>query len=143
MEWIHDYLPYRMSDNVEELQQDVTLALLKSTYWAAERSEETIMNSWKESLCIGLFSAEGVQVGFMRVVTDGATFSWLCDVIVDPEHRGKGLSKWMMAVLVDHPRICHTSIYLGTRDAHGLYEQYGFLRREMMVRSTARYLNRH
>ncbi|RKP51434.1 N-acetyltransferase [Cohnella endophytica] len=138
MEWIHDYLPYRISDNAEELQSDLILALLKGSYWAAERSEETITTSWKQSLCLGVYSAAGLQVGFMRVVTDGATFSWLCDVIVDADHRGKGLGKWMMAVLVDHPRIRHTSIYLGTRDAHGLYEKYGFVRQEMMVRRAAR-----
>lgn len=134
MEWTHDRLPYRISDRIEELQPDVILALLKSSYWAAERSEEIVRGSWKESLCFGVYSMEGPQVGFMRVVTDGATFSWLCDVIVDPGHRGKGLGKWMMAVLVDHPHIRHTSIYLGTRDAHGLYEKYGFERKEMMVR---------
>ncbi|MBO9608192.1 MAG: GNAT family N-acetyltransferase [Paenibacillaceae bacterium] len=134
MEWIHDCLPYRISDSVQELQPDVIVALLKSSYWAAERSEETIMNSWKKSLCFGVYSADGPQVGFMRVVTDGATLSWLCDVIVDTKHRGQGLGKWMMAVLVDHPRIRHAPIYLGTRDAHGLYEKYGFERREMMVR---------
>ena len=134
MEWIHEDLPYRISDSMEELQPDVVVALLKSTYWAAERSEETIMKSWKESLCFGVYSADGLQVGFMRVVTDGATFSWLCDVIVDTEHRGKGLSKWMMAVLVDHPSIRHTNMCLGTRDAHGLYEKFGFVQREMMFR---------
>jgi len=134
MEWIHDCLPYRISDSAEELQPDVIIALLKGSYWAAERSEETIRYSWKESLCLGVYSEVGLQVGFMRVVTDGATFSWLCDVIVDAEHRGQGLGKWMMAVLVDHPRIRHTSIYLGTRDAHGLYEKYGFVRQEMMAR---------
>ncbi|MCZ8519819.1 MULTISPECIES: GNAT family N-acetyltransferase [Paenibacillus] len=138
MEWIHDCLPYRISDRVEELQPDVIIALLKSSYWAAERPEDTIMNSLKESLCLGVYSTAGLQVGFMRVVTDGTTFSWLCDVIVDTEHRGKGLGKWMMAVVVDHPRIRHTSIHLGTRDAHGLYEKYGFVRQEMMIRRAAR-----
>lgn len=134
MEWIHDSLPYRISDSMEELQPDVVIALLKSSYWAAERSEETIVKSWKESHCFGVYSADGLQVGFMRVVTDGATFSWLCDVIVDTEHRGKGLSKWMMAVLVDHPRIRQTNFCLATRDAHGLYEKFGFVQREMMFR---------
>lgn len=134
MEWNHEILPYRISDSKEELQPDAVIALLKGSYWAAERSEETIANSWKDSLCFGVYGADGLQVAFMRVVTDGATFSWLCDVIVDAGHRGQGLGKWMMAVLVDHPRIRHTIMYLGTRDAYGLYEKYGFERREMMVR---------
>ncbi|MFC5407630.1 GNAT family N-acetyltransferase [Cohnella soli] len=134
MEWIHDSLPYRISDSVDELQPDVIIALLKGSYWASERSEETIRASWKESHCFGVYNTDGLQVGFMRVVTDGATFSWLCDVIVDTGHRGNGLGKWMMAVLVDHPRIRHTSICLNTRDAHGLYEKYGFVRVETMGR---------
>ncbi|MEK0314992.1 GNAT family N-acetyltransferase [Cohnella sp. 56] len=138
MEWIHHSLPYTISDRMEQLQPDVIVGWLQSSYWAAERSEDTILRSWQDSLCFGVYSTAGLQVGFMRVLTDGATFSWLCDVIVDPGHRGQGLGKWMMAVLVDHPRICHTSIYLGTRDAHGLYEKYGFVRQEMMVRRPAR-----
>ena len=138
MEWNHDKLPYRISDRAEELQPDAIVSLLKGSYWAAERSEETIKKSWKDSLCFGVYGAEGEQVGFMRVVTDGATFSYLCDVIVDAEHRGHGLGKWMIAVMVDHPRVRDTSIYLGTRDAHGLYEKYGFVRHEMMARRIAR-----
>ena len=138
MEWIHESLPYRISDNAEELQPDVIVSLLKSSYWAAERSEETMRKSWAESLCFGVYGADGMQIGFMRVVTDGAIFSWLCDVIVDKDHRGNGLGKWMMDVIVDHPRIRHTNMGLGTRDAHGLYEKYGFERREMMGRQAAR-----
>ncbi|PLT48064.1 Histone acetyltransferase HPA2 and related acetyltransferase [Paenibacillus pasadenensis] len=134
MEWIQHEPPYRMSDRTDELQPDVVLAWLKGSYWAAERSEETVLNSWKDSLCFGVYGADGVQVAFMRVVTDGAVFSWLCDVIVDPEHRGQGLGKWMMSVLIAHPRLRHTSIHLNTLDAHGLYEQYGFERKETMVR---------
>ncbi|ASS68415.1 MULTISPECIES: GNAT family N-acetyltransferase [unclassified Paenibacillus] len=137
MERIHDGLPYRISDSKEELQPDVVIALLRSSYWAGERSEEMLRKSWEQSLCFGVYSADGLQVGFMRVITDGATFSWLCDVIVHPEHRGQGLGKWMMAVAVELPPISHTSIYLNTRDAHGLYEKYGFMRQEMMVRRAA------
>ncbi|KIL39119.1 GCN5 family acetyltransferase [Gordoniibacillus kamchatkensis] len=133
MEWIHENLPYRISDSTEELQPDVIHALLRSSYWASERPKDVIVRSLEGSLCFGLYNGE-TQVGFMRVVTDGATFSWLCDVIVDPGHRGRGLGKWMMEVVVGHPRISHTSIALGTRDAHGLYEKYGFVRQEMMRR---------
>jgi GNAT superfamily N-acetyltransferase len=133
MEWIHAELPYRISDRKEELQPDAIHALLRTSYWAAERPKDVIMRSLKGSLCFGLY-AGAAQVGFMRVVTDGATFSWLCDVIVDPGHRGKGLGKWLMDVMVDHPHIRRTHMVLGTRDAHGLYEKYGFVRREMMGR---------
>ncbi|MGN7454429.1 GNAT family N-acetyltransferase [Paenibacillus pasadenensis] len=138
MEWIPGDLPYRMSDRTEELQPDVVVGLLQGSYWAADRSKETILDSWRDSLCFGVYGEDGVQVAFMRVVTDGATFAWLCDVIVVPEHRGKGLGKWMMSVLIGHPRLRGTAIHLGTRDAHGLYEQYGFERRETMVRRAVR-----
>jgi GNAT superfamily N-acetyltransferase len=133
MEWFHESLPYRISDVSEELQPDIILALLKTSYWAAERSSDVIVKSLEGSLCFGLYNG-GSQVGFMRVVTDSATFSWVCDVIIDSEHRGKGLGKWLMSVLTNHPRISHTFMVLGTRDAHGLYEKYGFERREMMWR---------
>jgi GNAT superfamily N-acetyltransferase len=133
MEWFHESLPYRISDVSEELQPDIILALLKTSYWAAERSSDVIVKSLEGSLCFGLYNG-GSQVGFMRVVTDSATFSWVCDVIIDSEHRGKGLGKWLMSVLTNHPRISHTFMVLGTRDAHGLYEKYGFERREMMGR---------
>ena len=74
------------------------------------------------------------QVGFGRFVTDGATFSWFCDFIIDPDHRADGLGKWMLGIMLDHPAVRDTSIYLGTRDAHELYRRYGFEDKEMMKR---------
>ncbi|TCW40995.1 GNAT family N-acetyltransferase [Laceyella sacchari] len=131
MEWKHASLPYRISDNKELLELDTIYHLLQTSYWAAKRSRETVAKSIEHSLCFGLYG-EGGQVGFMRVVTDYATFSWICDVIIDPRHRGQGLAKWMMQVLGEHPAVRHTYMILATRDAHGLYEQFGFQRREIL-----------
>ena len=76
------------------------------------------------------------QVGIARVVTDKVTFSWLCDVFVDPGHRKLGLGKRMITHLLADPRLVKTKMYLATKDAHGLYERFGFERLELMRRSS-------
>jgi GNAT superfamily N-acetyltransferase len=76
---------------------------------------------------VGLYTAGGEQVGFVRVVTDYATFAWLCDVYVLEPHRGRGLSKAMMRAVLSHPKLQTVRrLTLATRDAHGLYAQFGF-----------------
>ncbi|CAG7653556.1 GNAT family N-acetyltransferase [Paenibacillus allorhizosphaerae] len=134
MEWTHERWPYRISDRKELLQTDTVYSLLQTTYWAGNRSKETIIRSIEGSLCLGLYDADMYQAGYLRVVTDYATFAWVCDVIVHPDHRGQGLGKWLVQCLVEHPKLKGIQMVLGTRDAHGLYEQFGFERREMMRR---------
>jgi GNAT superfamily N-acetyltransferase len=96
------------------------------SYWAFGRPLEVVRRSLANSLCFGLYEGER-QVGFARVVTDRATFAWLCDVFVLEEYRGRGLSKWLIGCLVNHPDLQGLRrVLLGTRDAHGLYERYGF-----------------
>ena len=81
----------------------------------------------RSSLCLGLYTAAGEQVGLVRVVTDYATYAWLCDVYVLEPHRGRGLSKAMMRAALSHPRLQTVRRFtLATRDAHGLYAQFGF-----------------
>lgn len=133
MIWNHSHLPYTISDDPGQLQHDAVYALLQTTYWAGKRTKDTMMQSIAASFCFGLYH-DSEQVGFLRVVSDYATFSWVCDVIVHPEHRGNGLGKWLVEVMSGHPKLCHTNMLLGTRDAHGLYEQFGFQRMEMMRR---------
>jgi len=97
-----------------------------SSYWAIGRSLETVRKSIGNSLCFGVFSPAGEQVGFARVVTDRATFAWLCDVFVLEEHRGRGLSKRLTQAVVSHPDLAGIRrIVLATRDAHELYRRYG------------------
>lgn len=132
-EWKHGHMPYTISDDRQLLDLNTICTLLQSSYWASERSKEQISKSMKHSLCFGIYGSTG-QVGFMRVVTDCTVISWVCDVIIHPHHRGAGLGKWIMQYLLAHPEVRHTKMLLGTRDAHGLYEQFGFERREMMGR---------
>jgi GNAT superfamily N-acetyltransferase len=106
---------------------------LAASYWASDRSRADVEESIRQSLCFGAYEKEGGrQVAFARVVTDGVTFSWLCDVVVDLEVRGQGLGKLLMESVVGHPDLGRTNITLATRDAHGLYEKYGFKRFEAM-----------
>jgi len=100
--------------------------LANRSYWATGRPLEIVRRSLENSLCFGLYARE-YQVGFARVVTDWATFAWLCDVFVLEAYRGRGLSKWLIGCIMSHPVLQHVRrVLLGTRDAHGLYERYGF-----------------
>lgn len=95
------------------------------SYWAQDRSLATVVKSIEHSLCFGLYDGGG-QVGFARVVTDRATFAWLCDVFVLESHRGKGLGKWLVECVVAHPDLSGLKLFLlATRDAHSLYRKYG------------------
>jgi GNAT superfamily N-acetyltransferase len=100
--------------------------LSEQSYWAPRIPREIVERSLANSFCFGLFH-ESQQVGFARFVTDRATFAWLGDVFVIDAHRGQGLGKWMVETLLTHPDLQGLRrILLGTRDAHGLYAQYGF-----------------
>jgi len=129
--------PWFISTDPTLVDIDAVHRLLQSSYWADGRSKDTIRESIANSTCFGVYlSADRRQIGFARVVTDKATFSWICDVIVDPGHRSKGIGKALMAAVLEHPYVRSTMNLLATRDAHGLYERFGFVRREMMRRST-------
>jgi GNAT superfamily N-acetyltransferase len=100
--------------------------LANRSYWAAGRPLEVARRSLDHSLCFGLYE-RGRQVGFARVVTDRATFAWLCDVFVLEAYRGRGLSKWLIGCVMGHPALQGLRrTLLGTRDAHALYERFGF-----------------
>ena len=119
---------YVISTDPSMLDMDVVHEFLQRSYWAAERPLETIKRSVEGSLNFGLYGAKDRrQVGFARVVTDFATFAWLCDVFIDETHRGQGLGVWLIETVVGHPELnCLRLWVLGTRDAHGLYEKTGF-----------------
>lgn len=98
----------------------------KDSYWAKNIPVETLKNAIAGSLCFGIYHS-GEQVGFARVITDGATFAYLCDVFVLPAYRRNGLSKWLIQTIVKHPGLQGLRRWsLATADAHGLYSQFGF-----------------
>ncbi len=100
--------------------------LSNHSYWAMGIPLETVVRSVEHSLCFGVFR-EGQQVGFARVVTDQATFGYLADVFIDEEFRGKGLGIWLMETIMGHTDLQGFRKWmLGTKDAHSLYEKFGF-----------------
>lgn len=100
--------------------------LSEESYWAKNIPFDTVKKSIENSLCFGIYK-DTKQVGFARWVTDKATFAYLCDVYVDEDFRGLGLSKKLMSFMLFHPDLQGLRTYfLGTLDAHGLYAQFGF-----------------
>jgi GNAT superfamily N-acetyltransferase len=97
------------------------------SYWANGITTERLRKAIENSMCFVILK-QNELVGFTRVVTDKATFAYICDVFVLEEHRGLGLSKWLMQTVIQHPELQGLRRWsLATADAHGLYEQFGFL----------------
>ncbi|WP_077861849.1 GNAT family N-acetyltransferase, partial [Clostridium sp. BL-8] len=117
---------YCISKDKSKLQIESIKALLKQTYWACDRTEETIVKSIENSVCYGVFDNYNNQVGFARIITDYATAYYLCDVIIDKEHRGQGLGKSMVEFIIGDDDLKDLHGLLLTKNAHGLYEKYGF-----------------
>ena len=108
---------------------------ITNSYWANGRSKEDMKKVMDNSLNFGLFHNDK-QVGFARVVTDHHTFAYLCDVIIDDSHRGKGLGKILMKEVLEYPQLKKMKRWLlFTKDAHGLYEQFGFGKDDMPERT--------
>ena len=123
MEWQHD--DYTLTDESARLDLAAVVALLRSTYWAAERPVEITERSLRHSLAFGLFHG-AEQVGFARVVTDRATVGYLCDVVIADAHRGKGIGKWVITSILGHPELRGCRIDLFTKDAQEFYRAFGF-----------------
>ena len=101
--------------------------LSKESYWAKNIPVKVVKKSIKGSCCFGLYKNKE-QIGFARVVTDHATFGYIADVFILDEYRGKGLSKWLMETIMKYPNLQGLRRWmLATKDAHGLYAQFGFL----------------
>lgn len=118
---------YIISTDLQKMDVDVIYGYLSRSYWAEGRTKATVEKSLRHSLNFGVFDEVGTQVGFARVITDYATFAYLADVFVLEEHRGHGLSKRLMQTIMAHPDLQGLRRWsLATRDAHGLYAQFGF-----------------
>jgi len=124
MEWHQD--GYIITTDKSRIDIGTVHQFLVSSYWAAGIPRETVERSIKGSLCFIILHGEK-QVGFARVITDEASFAYLTDVFVLEAYRGKGLSKWLMEVIIHYPALQGLRRFLlATRDAHGLYALYGF-----------------
>jgi GNAT superfamily N-acetyltransferase len=124
-EWNRDG-GFTISTNKELLDLEMIYQFLTDTYWANGLSKGVLLKSIQHTpLCYGVYK-DSKLVGFARVITDFTRFAWLSDVFVLPEYRGKGLSKWLMEIITTDPELEGTSFHLATKDAHGLYEQFGF-----------------
>jgi len=121
--------------------------LSNESYWVKGMAKELVEASIESSiLCYGVYvgnpnNGPAKQVGFARVVSDLVRFSWLGDVFIIPEYRGRGLSKWLLQIITEHPKLKGISFQLSTKDAHSLYSQFGFKPLEQIENRMARPLN--
>lgn len=114
-----------ISDDKNKIQLDQVCKLLSTTYWAKDRSRSVIEKAIGNSLSFGVYRNDR-QIGFARCVTDFATVYWIADVIIDSDYRKLGLGKALIEAIVKHEQLKNCFGILGTQDAHGLYEKYGF-----------------
>ncbi len=123
--------PYRLITDPEFVDFNFVYKQLTQSYWASTRTKKQVETSIDNAIPFNLYLDED-QIGFARVITDKAVFAYLADVIIAPRYRGQGLGKWMMACILTHPDLQGCKILLETKDAHGLYGQFGFELKECM-----------
>jgi GNAT superfamily N-acetyltransferase len=115
-----------ISTDPVKLDRGTIHRFLAGSYWAEGIPQPVVDRSIEHSIVFGLYEGR-TQVGFARVITDRATFAYLADVFVLESHRGRGLAKWLMEAILSHPDLQGLRRWiLATRDAHGLYERFGF-----------------
>ena len=123
-EWKRD--PLLVSTDPARLDASAVHSYLSRAYWCVGIPRDTVERALRHSLCFGLYD-EGRQVGLARVITDHATFAYLCDVYVLESHRGRGLGKWLIECVMAHVSTLGLRRFnLATRDAHSLYARHGF-----------------
>jgi ribosomal protein S18 acetylase RimI-like enzyme len=136
MSYEHHRDGFTVSTDPARFDLDAIHTFLSTSYWAEGIPRPLLEQAIRNSLGFGLYEAER-QIGFARVITDRATFAYLCDVYVLPEHRGRGLGKWLIECVMAHPDLQGLRRFsLVTRDAHALYRPFGFTE----IRSPGRHL---
>jgi GNAT superfamily N-acetyltransferase len=131
---------YKFSSETNEMDIAVIHQYIARSYWAKNIPLSIMEKAIRNSLCFGVFTDDGAQVAFARVITDSATFAYLADVFVLEAHRGKGISKWMIENVIAFPNLQGLRrMLLATSDAHGLYEQFGF----KALHSPTTFMERH
>jgi GNAT superfamily N-acetyltransferase len=117
---------FTISTDPARLDIDAIAGMLTRAYWAKGRTSDMIARYVQHSLTFGVYDGER-QIGLARVVSDYTTFAWLCDVFIHEDYRGHGLGKWLIETVHSHPDLQGLRRWmLATRDAHGLYEQFGW-----------------
>lgn len=122
-----DYKGFIISDDKGLLNLEIVCDFLLNSYWAKNRSVEQIVKSIENSDCYGVYDGK-TQIGFARLITDEATMYYLCDVYIDENYRSNGLGKKFVDTIVNLEKYQGLTGLLGTKDAHKLYEKYGFVR---------------
>ena len=118
---------YYTSGRIADMDVKAIHAFITQSYWAKGVPFETVTKGIQHSICCGVFTSASTQVGFARMVTDRATFGYLADVYIHENHRGKGLSRWLLTDLLAHPDLQGLRrIMLATSDASELYRKFGF-----------------
>ena len=131
---------FLVSTDPARLDLDVIHKFLTNCYWAKGVPREVVARSIEHALCFGVYDGSGAQVAFARVISDYATIAYVGDVFVLDSHRGRGLGKWLMECITQHPALQGLRRWiLTTRDAHELYSQVGFT----PVKFPERYMERH
>ena len=119
---------FTISTDSSRLDMNAVYDFLSRSYWAKTRPREYTDAAFANSLVFGIYNEGGNMVGMSRVVTDFCIVAYLCDVFIDEAARGHGLGKWLMQSMLDHPNLKHVRRWLlATDDAHGLYQQFGFV----------------
>ena len=120
-------MPAIAIEQPSETDMDTIHGMLRETYWSPGIPRETVERACAHSLCAIARDDAGKLIGFARLVTDKATFAWLCDVLVLPGKQGRGLGRALVRTFLDHPELQGLRRWLlGTKDAHGVYEPLGF-----------------
>lgn len=119
---------YTISSDPARLDVDAIHAFLSTaSHWAKGIPRDVVVKSIAHSIVVGLYAPDGAQVGFARVVSDHATFAYLCDVYVLPAHQSRGLGAWIVETVLALPELQGIRRWtLATKTAHGLYEKFGF-----------------
>ena len=117
---------YTISTDKNNLDVGYVHAFLTNSYWTPGISMDKVKRGIEGALCFGIYNKDN-QVGFARIITDRASFAYLCDVFIDEQYRGKGLATWLIRSILAHPDLQDLRrIMLATRDAHKLYEKCNF-----------------
>jgi len=133
VEWHRD--EFVISDDLNRVQVEVVADLLAKTFWGHRRPREVVEKLIQTSICFSLFHQQW-QIGFSRVVTDYAVFSWLSDLVLNEGYRGRGLGGWLIGCILEHPQISGTQFVLQTTYAAGLYKKFGFQANEKLMTRT-------